>query len=81
VLKQIDEEKYIVKASSGPRYVVGVRNKIDRSKLVVSARVALDQTTLTIVRILPREIDPMVYHMLNEDPGDVNFNDIGGLND
>jgi len=56
-------------------------NKIDRSKLVVSARVALDPTTLTIVRILPREIDPMVYHMLNEDPGEVSFNDIGGLND
>jgi 26S proteasome regulatory subunit T4 len=28
-------------------------------------------TTLTIMRILPREVDPMVYHMATEDPGKV----------
>lgn len=55
--------------------------KIDRSKLVVGARVALDQTTLTIMRILPREIDPMVFNMMSEDPGKVDFSDIGGLGD
>lgn len=44
----------IIKSSSGPRNVVGVKSKIDRSKLVVGARVALDQTTLTIMRVLPR---------------------------
>jgi 26S proteasome regulatory subunit T4 len=44
----------IIKASSGTRNVVGVKVKIDRAKLVVGARVALDQTTLTIMRILPR---------------------------
>lgn len=38
-------------------------------------------TTLTIMRILPREVDPMVYHMLNEDPGKIDFSDIGGLSD
>jgi len=36
---------------------------------------------MTIVRILPREVDPMVYNMLTEDPGKVSFTDIGGLND
>ncbi|KAL4483951.1 hypothetical protein ABPG72_013957 [Tetrahymena utriculariae] len=81
VLKQINEEKYIVKSSSGPRYVVGVKSKINREKLVIGARVALDQNTYTIVRILPREVDPMVYHMLHEDPGKVTFDDVGGLDD
>jgi ATP-dependent 26S proteasome regulatory subunit len=38
-------------------------------------------TTLTIMRVLPREVDPMVYNMLNEDPGKISFSDIGGLND
>lgn len=71
----------IVKSSSGSRNVVGVKTKIDRAKLAVGARVALDQTTLTIVRILPREVDPMVFNMANEDPGKVDFNDIGGLGD
>ena len=46
----------IVKASSGPRYVVGCRNKMDKSKLVAGTRVALDMTTLTIMRALPREV-------------------------
>lgn len=57
----MDEEKCtlflmsdIIKSSSGPRNVVGVKAKIDRSKLTVGARVALDQTTLTIMRVLPR---------------------------
>ena len=71
----------IIKSSSGPRNVVGVKAKIDRSKLTVGARVALDQTTLTIMRVLPREVDPMVFNMMNEDPGKVDFSDIGGLGD
>jgi len=71
----------IVKSSSGSRNVVGVKAKIDRSKLIVGARVSLDQTTLTIIKVLPREVDPMVFNMANEDPGKVDFNDIGGLGD
>lgn len=81
VLRQLDDERFIVKASSGPRYVVGFRTKIDVNALKAGVRVALDMTTLTIMRILPREIDPTVYHMLNEDAGDVSFNSIGGLNE
>lgn len=36
-------------------------------------------TTLTIMRILPREVDPMVYKMSLEDPGGATFAGIGGL--
>lgn len=46
----------IVKASSGPRYVVGCRSKVDKLKLTAGTRVALDMTTLTIMRYLPREV-------------------------
>jgi len=81
VLRQLDSEKYIVKASSGPRYVVGCRNKVDKEKLVAGARVALDMTTLTIMRHLPREVDPVVYNMLQEDPGAVDYSQVGGLGD
>lgn len=45
-----------MKASSGPRYVVGCRNKVDKDKLAAGTRVALDMTTLTIMRALPREV-------------------------
>lgn len=81
VLRQLDEERLIVKASSGPRYVVGCRSKVDKSKLTAGTRVALDMTTLTIMRALPREVDPLVYNMLHEDPGNVSYSAIGGLSD
>jgi len=81
VLKRLDDERFIVKASRGPRYVVGCRNKVNKEKLTAGVRVALDMTTLTIMRRLPREVDPMVFHMLNEDPGKITYGDIGGLNE
>lgn len=46
----------IVKATNGPRYVVGCRRQLDKNKLKSGTRVALDMTTLTIMRYLPREV-------------------------
>lgn len=56
VLKQLDSERFIVKASSGPRYVVGCRSKVAMNAMALKTgtRVALDMTTLTIMRPLPR---------------------------
>ncbi|EIJ87253.1 26S proteasome regulatory subunit T4 [Nematocida parisii] len=79
VLKQLDEERFIVKTSQGPRYIVGARKSIPRELLVLGARVALDITTLTIMRHLPREVDPTVHAMSIEKPGDISFDSIGGL--
>jgi len=33
VLKQLTEDKFIVKATNGPRYVVGCRKQLDKAKL------------------------------------------------
>ena len=71
----------IVKATNGPRYVVGCRRQLDKAKLKAGTRVALDMTTLTIMRHLPREVDPLVYNMSSEDPGDINYSQIGGLSE
>eukprot|EP00598_Pedospumella_elongata_P005204 CAMPEP_0184976842 /NCGR_PEP_ID=MMETSP1098-20130426/7717_1 /TAXON_ID=89044 /ORGANISM="Spumella elongata, Strain CCAP 955/1" /LENGTH=388 /DNA_ID=CAMNT_0027499779 /DNA_START=77 /DNA_END=1243 /DNA_ORIENTATION=- len=81
VLKQMDDDRFIVKASSGPRYVVGCRTKLDKSKLKQGTRVALDMTTLTIMRPMPREVDPTVFNMLTEESKNIDFSEIGGLND
>ncbi|RWW19190.1 hypothetical protein GW17_00016770 [Ensete ventricosum] len=89
VLRPLDNERLaeyvsepvIVKASSGPRYVVGCRSKVDKEKLTAGTRVVLDMTTLTIMRALPREVDPVVYNMLHEDPGNVSYSAVGGLSD
>lgn len=79
VLKKINDEKFIVKSSQGPRYVVGCMKSIDRNLLDTGTRVALDITTLTIMLILPREVDPMVYKMSEEKPSDFGFEIVGGL--
>lgn len=71
----------IVKATNGPRYVVGCRRQLDKAKLKAGTRVALDMTTLTIMRYLPREVDPLVYNMSHEDPGEVTYSEIGGLSE
>ena len=79
VIQKITEDKIMVKAASGPRYIVGCRPKIDKQKLKPGIRISLDMTTYTIMRILPREVDPNVHNMLAEDPGDVKYSDVGGL--
>ncbi|KAH8264930.1 hypothetical protein KR038_008334 [Drosophila bunnanda] len=81
ILKQLTPDNFIVKASNGPRYVVGCRRQINKDKLKAGTRVALDVTTLTIMRYLPREVDPLVYNMTHEDPGNVNYAEIGGLSE
>lgn len=79
VLKQLTEDNFIVKATNGPRYVVGCRRQLDKARLKPGTRVALDMTTLTIMRYLPREVDPLVYNMSHEDPGNISYTSIGGL--
>ena len=81
VLQKLTDEKIMVKAASGPRYVVGVRPKIDKEKLKPGVRVTLDMTTYTIMQILPREVDPTVHNMVAEDPGAIKYGDVGGLTD
>ncbi len=126
VFVSLSKHTVIVKASSGPRYVVGCRTKVDKAKLESGTRVALDMTTLTIMRALPREVstpqparlrmwfwnllllvccwcvavratavsftsphpcenlcqvDPVVFNMLQEDPGKVDYSSIGGLSE
>jgi len=71
----------IVKASSGPRYVVGCRAKLDKSRLTSGTRVTLDMTTLTIMRILSREVDPVVHNMLETTGHGIDYSSIGGLSD
>lgn len=38
-------------------------------------------TTLTIMRQLPREVDPLVYKMSHEDPGNISYSEVGGLSE
>uniref|UniRef100_A0A452XFK6 AAA+ ATPase domain-containing protein n=1 Tax=Aegilops tauschii subsp. strangulata TaxID=200361 RepID=A0A452XFK6_AEGTS len=66
---------------SGPRYLVNCRSKLNKENLKTGTRVCLDPSTLTIMRMLPREVDPLVFNMVHEDPGNVSFSAVGGLSD
>ncbi|ERE92576.1 26S protease regulatory subunit 10B [Cricetulus griseus] len=79
VLKQLTEEKCKLKKKK--KKVLGYQLPLDKSKLKPGTRVALDMTTLTIMRYLPREVDPLVYNMSHEDPGNVSYSEIGGLSE
>jgi len=80
VLRRVDDERFIVKGGTGARYLVNCRRNVNRTQLKSGARVALDMATLTIVRVLPREVDPHVYNMQHLDSDSkVNFQEIGGL--
>ena len=81
ILKAFPDDKYIIKTINGSRYLVHCKKSVDKSRLKVGTRVALDFTTLTIMRILPHEIDPRVYNMMTENPGDVPYSSVGGLSD
>ena len=81
ILKSVPDDKYIIKTVSGGRYLVHCKKSIDKSRLKVGTRIALDFTTLTIMRILPHQIDPQVYSMMAESPGDVPYSSVGGLAD
>lgn len=42
ILKEINPDKFIIKSTNGPRYVVGVKPSISKDKLKVGTRVCLD---------------------------------------
>ncbi|XP_042461711.1 26S proteasome regulatory subunit S10B homolog B-like isoform X1 [Zingiber officinale] len=81
VLRPLNNERFIVQATCGKRWVVNCCNKVHKGKLTAGTRVALNIDALTIMRCLPGEVDPVVYNMLHEDPGYVSYSAVGGLSD
>ncbi|KAH0788958.1 26S protease regulatory subunit 10B [Histomonas meleagridis] len=81
IYRILDGERYIVKIEGDDRFVVKARSRLDPSLLTIGRRVTLDTATRTIMHALPRQVDPQVYHMTTEDPGNVKYSDVGGLGD
>ncbi len=79
IIEVLDDDRAIVKSSTGPNLIVYVSNFIDRAKLKPNVRVALNQRTSTIVEILPQMEDPYVKCMEVIEKPNVTYNDIGGL--
>jgi len=71
--------KVIVKSSTGPEFIVHVHERIEKGKVVVGTRVALNKQTLAIMGILPPSLDPLVIGAELIEKPVVTYNDIGGL--
>ncbi len=75
----LDQQRAIVRASSGPSFVVSIEPTIDQKELIPGTRVGLHQRTLSIVDVLPFSKDPMVMAMELDERPQVTYEDIGGL--
>lgn len=76
----LDEDRVVVKSSSGPSLIVNVSRNIDIKKLKPNDRVALNQRTFAIMELLPDIVDPLVQVMeIAENIPNITFADIGGL--
>ncbi len=79
LIEVLDENRAIVKSSTGPRFVVNIAGCVDRDALKPGVRVALNQRTLSIVDVLPYEKDLLVTSMEVIEKPNITYNDIGGL--
>jgi 26S proteasome regulatory subunit T4 len=79
IIKNISDKQFIIKAPTGTRYMVSAQNNINKLYLTHLTRIGLDSSTLTIMKILKKKIDPIIDVMLKESPGKICYRDIGGL--
>lgn len=79
VIEVLDDERALVKSSSGPTLIVRILETIDKSKLKPGTSVALNQRGSTIVEILPRSEDPYVQAFEVIEKPNISYDDIGGL--
>ncbi|MFC1786580.1 proteasome-activating nucleotidase [Halobacteriota archaeon] len=79
ILDVLENEKVVIKSSTGPKFVVNASQFIEGSELLPGTRVALNQQTLAVVGVLSPPKDPTVYGMeIVESPSE-DYDQIGGL--
>jgi proteasome regulatory subunit len=78
IVDVLDENKVIVKSSTGPRFVVHLSQFIEE-EIKPGAQVGLNQQSFAVMCVLPSPRDPAVFGMEIEEAPDVHFSQIGGL--
>ncbi|MDD1657226.1 MAG: proteasome-activating nucleotidase [Methanomicrobiales archaeon] len=75
----VDQNRVIVRSSSGPRFLVRASQCIEADQLKPGVRCTMNQQSLAIVEILPSTYDPQVYGMEVMESPTESYADIGGL--
>ncbi|HUI39831.1 MAG TPA: proteasome-activating nucleotidase [Methanothrix sp.] len=78
IVDVLDENRVIVKSSTGPRFVVNLSQFIEE-EIKPGAQVGLNQQSFAVMCVLPSPRDPAVFGMEIEEAPDVQFDQIGGL--
>lgn len=78
IIDVLDENRVIVKSSTGPRFVVNLSQFIEE-EIKPGVQVGLNQQSFAVMCVLPSPRDPAVFGMEIEEAPDVDFSQIGGL--
>ncbi|MBI5001657.1 MAG: proteasome-activating nucleotidase [Euryarchaeota archaeon] len=82
ILKDIlADGRVVVKSSTGPDFVVNTAEYVDKTALLVGARVALNKQSLAVMSVLPPSIDPIVSGGEVIEKPEASYEEIGGLAD
>lgn len=81
VVKIMGAKKVLVKVHPEGKYVVDVAKGIDVASLKATARVALQNDSYTLHKVLPSKVDPLVSLMMVENVPDSTYEMIGGLDE
>jgi len=73
------KKKCLVKVANDGKSIVDIDRKIDINELKPGARVALQGHSMTIHKIMPSRVDPLVSLMKVEKVPDSTYDMIGGL--
>jgi proteasome regulatory subunit len=74
-----EEEKVIVKSSTGPSFLVSYASEINKDNLKPGTSVALNQRNYSIIELIQDQSDPYITQMEIDLKPTVSFSQIGGL--
>ena len=77
----LDDERAIVRSSNGTVFQVSINQRLSKEKLRPGARVALNQDTLSVIEILHDAWDPMVSGAEMIEKPNVDYGNVGGLDE
>lgn len=75
----LDDNRVVVKSTTGPNFVVHVANFVDKLKIAVGTRVSLNRDSLSVIGILSTSKDPIITEAEVIEKPTIRYKDIGGL--
>src|SRR6267378_1731126 len=75
----LEDGRVVVRSSTGPDFIVFAADFVDKEKLTVGSRVALNKQTLSVMSLLPSSKDPLIANAEVINKPEVSYADVGGL--